>query len=92
MTSNFYLISQKAYRKWKDKVDELGFYSGFAYDAVVAMTLALNKSEEVLARKNKSLADFTYNDSEMAQLFKNSLSEVTFLGFSVSDFLCHKLI
>lgn len=47
------------------------------------MALALNKSEEVLARKNKSLANFTYDDSEMAQLFKNSLSEVTFLGFSV---------
>lgn len=46
------------------------------------MALALNKSEEVLVRKNKSLADFTYDDSEMAQLFKNSLSEVTFIGFS----------
>lgn len=52
------------------------------------MALALNKSEEVLIRKNKSLADFTYDDSEMAQLFKKSLSEVTFIGFSVRDFLC----
>ena len=55
------------------------------------MALALNKSEEVLVGKNKSLADFTYDDSEMAQLFKKSLSEVKFLGFSVRDFLCRKL-
>ena len=54
------------------------------------MALALNKSEEVLVRKNKSLADFTYDDSEMAQLFKNSLSEVTFIGFSVRDLLRHR--
>ena len=51
------------------------------------MALALNKSEEVLVRKNKSLADFTYDDSEMAQLFKNSLSKVAFIGFSVRNLL-----
>ena len=51
------------------------------------MALALNKSEEVLVRKNKSLADFSYDDSEMAQLFKNSLSEVKFIGFSVRNLL-----
>jgi len=49
------------------------------------MALALNKSEEVLVRKNKSLADFTYDNSEMAQLFKKSLSEVAFRGFSVRE-------
>ncbi|KAJ7375512.1 Gamma-aminobutyric acid type B receptor subunit 2 [Desmophyllum pertusum] len=73
---------EKAYLTWKNKVDELGFYSGFAHDAIVAMTLALNSSAEVLARRNQSLADFTYNNTEMAQLFKNSLSKVTFPGFS----------
>ena len=87
MKSNFCLISQKAYLEWKNKVEELGFYSGFAYDAVIAMALALNKSEEVLVRKNKSLADFSYDDSEMAQLFNNSLSEVKFIGFSVRNLL-----
>ena len=68
-------------------MEELGLYSGFAYDAVVAMTLALNSSAEELARQNKSLSDFNYNDKEMAQLFKTSLSKVTFTGFSVRIFL-----
>ena len=49
------------------------------------MALALNKSEEVLVTKNKSLADFTYDDSDMAQLFKKSLSKVAFIGFSVRE-------
>ena len=49
------------------------------------MALALNKSEEVLVTKNKSLADFTYDDSDMAQLFKKSLSTVAFIGFSVRE-------
>lgn len=49
------------------------------------MARALNKSEGVLLSKNKSLADFTYNDSDMAQLFKNSLLEVEFIGFSVRE-------
>ena len=49
------------------------------------MAQALNKSEKVLVSKNKSLANFTYDDSEMAQLFKNSLSEVAFRGFSVRE-------
>ena len=49
------------------------------------MAIALNKSEKVLVSKNKSLANFTYDDSEMAQLFKNSLSEVAFRGFSVRE-------
>ncbi|KAL9967671.1 hypothetical protein ACROYT_G025952 [Oculina patagonica] len=74
--------SEEAYREWKSRFDELGLYSGFAYDAIVAMTLALNSSAEVLARKNKSLSDFSYNDTEMAQLFKKSLSKVNFPGFS----------
>lgn len=58
-------------------------YSAFAHDAIIAMALALNMSEEVLVRKNKSLAEFTYDDSEMARLFKKSMSEVAFRGFSV---------
>lgn len=71
-----------AYHAWKNKFDELGLYSGFAHDALVAMVLALNRSAEVLAAKNKSLADFTYSDSEMAGLFNKSLSKVSFRGFS----------
>jgi len=79
----FFFYFQKAYRSWKDKINELGFYSGFAFDAVIAMALALNKSAEVLASRNKSLDEFTYKDKEMAQIFKGALSSVKFLGFSV---------
>ena len=79
----FFFYFQKAYRSWKDKINELGFYSGFAFDAVIAMALALNKSAEVLASRNKSLDEFTYKHKEMAQIFKGALSSVKFLGFSV---------
>ena len=54
-------------------------------DAIIAMVLALNHSDQVLAKRNKSLADFTYKDKEMAELFKTSLSKVSFPGFSVSN-------
>lgn len=72
------------YRLWKNNVQELGFYSGFAYDAVVAMALALNKSVQTLAAMNKTLDQFTYNDTKMAQIFKDSLLKVKFQGFSVN--------
>lgn len=68
---------------WKSKVDELGFYSGFVYDAIVAIALALNTSAEILARRNKTLDEFTYKDAEMTQIFKSSLLKVKFQGFSV---------
>ena len=68
---------------WKSKVDELGFYSGFAYDAIVAIALALNKSAEILATRNQTLDEFTYKDAEMAQIFNRSLLSVKFQGFSV---------
>lgn len=48
------------------------------------MALALNKSAETLASRNKTLENFTYTDKEMAEVFRDSLSKVTFLGFSVS--------
>ncbi|PFX27466.1 Gamma-aminobutyric acid type B receptor subunit 2 [Stylophora pistillata] len=73
---------ESAYHTWKNKFDKLGLYSGFAHDALFAMVLALNHSAGVLAGRNKTLADFTYNNSEMATLFKTSLSEVSFRGFS----------
>ena len=48
------------------------------------MALALNKSAETLAARNKTLENFTYTDNEMAEVFRDSLSKVKFLGFSVS--------
>ena len=90
-TINSDFTFQTAYRSWKNKIDELGFYSGFAYDAIVAMALALNSSAQILAKRNKSLDEFTYKDAEMAQIFKDSLSNVKFLGFSVKPFVCFPL-
>lgn len=48
------------------------------------MALALNKSAETLTSRNKTLENFTYTDKEMAEVFRDSLSKVKFLGFSVS--------
>lgn len=48
------------------------------------MALALNKSAETLAARNKTLENFTYTDKEMAEVFRDSLSKVKFVGFSVS--------
>ena len=48
------------------------------------MALALNKSAENLAARNKTLENFTYADKEMAEVFRDSLSKVKFLGLSVS--------
>ena len=90
-TINSDFTFQTAYHSWKNKIDELGFYSGFAYDAIVAMALALNSSAQILAKRNKSLDEFTYKDAEMAQIFKDSLSNVKFLGFSVKPFVCFPL-
>ena len=51
----------------------------------------LNKSVEVLKQKlfsngeKRSLHDFDYDDSEMAQLFLDILNETSFDGMSVSS-------
>lgn len=63
-------------------------YSGFAYDAVLSIALALNRSAEILARRNKTLDEFNYTNTEMAQVLKESLSMVKFQGFTVRSFLC----
>ena len=68
---------------WKRNIQHQGRYSGFAYDAMLAMSLALNSSIEVLAARNKSLENFTYEDQEMAQILKEAMFNVSFLGLSV---------
>ena len=76
------------YSLWKKNVGELGLYSSFAYDAVLSIALALNRSAKILAYRNKTLDEFNYTNSELAQVLKESLSNVTFQGFTVSSFLC----
>ena len=81
---------QKTHSWWENNVNRLGQYSGFAYDAMVSIALALNRSAEILASRNKTLDEFNYTDAEMAQIFKESLSTVKFQGFTVSHFICSK--
>lgn len=55
-----------------------------AYDAVWTAALALNATEEQLAETNSSLANFTYNDDTVAEVFYNNCLLVSFNGASVS--------
>ena len=54
------------------------------YDAVWMIAYALNNSIEVLARKNLTLADFTYENDEIREVFVEQLSRLEFRGVSVS--------
>ncbi|XP_068750673.1 gamma-aminobutyric acid type B receptor subunit 2-like isoform X2 [Montipora capricornis] len=73
---------KKTHSWWENNVNRLGQYSGFAYDAMVSIALALNRSAAILASRNKTLDEFNYEDAEMAQIFKESLSTVKFQGFT----------
>ncbi|XP_068671530.1 gamma-aminobutyric acid type B receptor subunit 2-like isoform X2 [Montipora foliosa] len=73
---------KKTHSWWENNVNRLGQYSGFAYDAMVSIALALNRSAAILASRNKTLDEFDYTDAEMAQIFKESLSTVKFQGFT----------
>lgn len=59
-------------------------YAAFAYDAVYAIALALNKSETDLMKYNKTLQDFTYDDVQMAQIIRTNMQNLLFDGISVS--------
>lgn len=59
-------------------------FSSFAYDAVWSIALTPNQSSLILEARNKRLSNLTYGDSETAELFKNVLRNLTFLGMSVS--------
>ena len=60
-----------------------------AYDATWVIALMLNASVEVLREwvfsdgTRRRLEDFTYDDSEMTQIFLNLLSKTDFIGVSV---------
>ncbi|XP_025097922.1 gamma-aminobutyric acid type B receptor subunit 2-like, partial [Pomacea canaliculata] len=50
------------------------------YDAVWALALALNRTQEQLTGSSKGLEDFTYENSEMARMLYNNLLQVSFTG------------
>ena len=65
--------------------------SPYGYDAAWALALILNRSSEVLKTKifadgsKRRLEDFTYEDSEMANLLLDILNETDFNGMTVYD-------
>ena len=65
-------------------------YSSYGYDATWAVALMLNTSVAVLKEmmfldgRKRRLEDFTYDDSEIAELFYKLLGETVFTGVSVS--------
>ncbi|RDD36457.1 Gamma-aminobutyric acid type B receptor subunit 2 [Trichoplax sp. H2] len=55
-------------------------YAGFGYDAVWAVALALDNSIQELKMYNKTLTDFSYNDSEMGGIILHQMGLIEFEG------------
>ena len=55
-----------------------------AYDAVWALTFALQKSIDNLHKTGKSLEDFDYTDNEIKDVIMSYLNITSFEGVSVS--------
>ncbi|XP_077992061.1 gamma-aminobutyric acid type B receptor subunit 2-like [Glandiceps talaboti] len=62
-------------------LDYFSTYSSGSFDAVWAIALALNSSIQALPQ-NKTLENFTYQDTEMAEIFKDQLTKTHFTGVS----------
>jgi len=61
---------------------------GYIYDAVWTIALALNSSISILEERGLGrLEDFTYNSTEMADVFTKTIGNISFQGISVSDWL-----
>ena len=59
-------------------------YVPFVFDSMWTIALTLNKSmSEIRKTLNRSLEDFTYQDSGMAQIFKQTLKNLEFQGITV---------
>jgi len=64
------------------------FGFGYAYDATWTIALALNSSISILEDKGLGrLEDFTYDSVEMANVFTEAVSNVSFEGISVSTYV-----
>ncbi|EDV23717.1 uncharacterized protein TRIADDRAFT_26726 [Trichoplax adhaerens] len=72
----------QAYSELVPNVNKRDLYAAFAYDAVYAIALALNQSEVDLVKYNKTLSDFTYNDLQMARIFRTNMQNLLFEGIS----------
>ena len=65
----------------KNKTD---LYVPFAFDSVWMIALTLNNSiQQIHTELNRSLEDFNYKDSDMAQILKKTLESLEFQGITV---------
>ena len=77
-------LSKKEKELGNIKTDVL-LTTGYVYDAMWTIALALNSSISILEdRKLGRLEDFTYNSTEMANVFTEAVANVSFQGISVS--------
>lgn len=61
-------------------------YVPYVFDSVWTIALTLNNSmHQIKTTLNKSLTDFTYKDSSMAQILKKTLENLKFQGITVND-------
>ena len=54
-----------------------------AYDAIWAVALALNRTMARLAANGTSLEDYNYENQAIADIIKNEIGDVQFMGMSV---------
>ena len=54
-----------------------------AYDAIWAVALALNRTMARLATNGTSLEDYNYENQAIADIIKNEIGDVQFMGMSV---------
>ncbi|XP_041481067.1 gamma-aminobutyric acid type B receptor subunit 2-like [Lytechinus variegatus] len=61
-----------------------GACDSYGYDQIMTIALALNSSTEVIASRSpgSTLADFTYTNTEMADIFLHEAKNVKFVGLT----------
>ena len=69
--------------RYKDFEENL--LAPYGYDAAWAIALMLNQTAQTLSENTtRRLEDFNYDDSEMAQMFFDTLNNTNFIGVTVS--------
>ncbi|KAJ8044397.1 Gamma-aminobutyric acid type B receptor subunit 1 [Holothuria leucospilota] len=84
--AEFLEIMKKQIQRPQYKTYTLNNYMAYAYDAVWAMGLVLNRTATVLREKNSSkrLEDFTYTDGDLYDILFQEMAATAFFGASVS--------
>ncbi|EDV22613.1 uncharacterized protein TRIADDRAFT_28937, partial [Trichoplax adhaerens] len=72
----------EAYNNFSNGAPLSGSYS-YAYDAIWALALGLNRTDEILREKYaRNLSSFNYNDNITAHILVDALNNVSFIGLS----------